>query len=130
MEAGRRNVAVRCAKSSSNELANAKVAGAANKNRDADMAEGAAAGSVPAAGTSGTASSTGPDYSAILGDIEIPEGVDPSFLAALPEDMRAEVLEEQRRLLRARAAPPNQPCAGCVPGVRARLPCRSWRCPC
>ena len=38
-----------------------------------------------------------PDFSAILGDLDIPEGVDPSFLAALPEDMRAEVIEEQRR---------------------------------
>ena len=36
-------------------------------------------------------------------------GVDPSFLAALPEDMREEVIEEQRRLLRARAAPPAPP---------------------
>ena len=36
-------------------------------------------------------------------------GVDPSFLAALPEDMRQEVIEEQRRLLRARAAPPAPP---------------------
>ena len=62
------------------------------------------------AGPSGaTASGTGPDFSEILGDIEIPEGVDPSFLAALPEDMRQEVLEEQRRLLRARQAPPPPP---------------------
>lgn len=28
---------------------------------------------------------------------EIPEGVDPSFLAALPEDMRAEVISEHLR---------------------------------
>ena len=53
-----------------------------------------------------------PDYSAILGDLEIPEGVDPSFLAALPEDMRQEVIEEQRRLVRARQQPPPQPAAG------------------
>lgn len=47
----------------------------------------------------GPSSSSGsrPDYSAILGDIEIPEGVDPSFLAALPEDMRQEVIAEQLR---------------------------------
>jgi len=64
-----------------------------------------------AAGTSGTSASTGPDYSAILGDLEIPEGVDPSFLAALPEDMRQEVIEEQRRLTRARQQPPAQPAA-------------------
>ena len=50
----------------------------------------------------------GPDYSSILGmDVtDLPEGVDPSFLAALPEDMRMEVIEEQRRLqtIRQRAA--------------------------
>lgn len=48
------------------------------------------------AGPSGSTSNR-PDYSAILGDIEIPEGVDPSFLAALPEDMRQEVIAEQLR---------------------------------
>lgn len=53
------------------------------------------------AGPSGS-STTRPDYSAILGDIEIPEGVDPSFLAALPEDMRQEVIAEQLRLQRVR----------------------------
>ena len=60
-------------------------------------------------GASAPAERSGPDFSEILGDIEIPEGVDPSFLAALPEDMRQEVLEEQRRLLRARQAPPPPP---------------------
>ena len=48
------------------------------------------------------------ELSAILGiDVnELPEGVDPSFLAALPEDMRQEVIDEQRRLqnIRQRAA--------------------------
>lgn len=42
------------------------------------------------------------DFSSILGDMEIPEGVDPSFLAALPEDMRQEVVAEQLRLQRIR----------------------------
>ena len=46
------------------------------------------------------------EFASILGDLEIPEGVDPSFLAALPEDMRREVIEEQRRLLRSRQPPP------------------------
>lgn len=32
--------------------------------------------------------------------MEIPEGVDPSFLEALPEDVRREVIAEQRRLIR------------------------------
>jgi E3 ubiquitin-protein ligase HUWE1 len=66
----------------------------------------------PVAGTSGTApiisGGIGEDFSAILGiDVnELPEGVDPSFLAALPEDMRQEVIDEQRRLqtIRQRAA--------------------------
>ncbi|XP_042241661.1 E3 ubiquitin-protein ligase HUWE1-like isoform X2 [Homarus americanus] len=49
-----------------------------------------------------SSSGTRPDYTAILGDIEIPEGVDPSFLAALPEDMRQEVIVEQLRLQRVR----------------------------
>ncbi|KAK7072125.1 E3 ubiquitin-protein ligase huwe1, partial [Halocaridina rubra] len=53
------------------------------------------------AGPSGSAANR-PDYTAILGDIEIPEGVDPSFLAALPEDMREEVIAEQLRLQRVR----------------------------
>ncbi|UXI19882.1 hypothetical protein NH340_JMT05825 [Sarcoptes scabiei] len=37
---------------------------------------------------------------AILGDQELPEGVDPSFLAALPENIRQEVIAEQFRLQR------------------------------
>jgi len=57
------------------------------------------------AGASAVPSIPEPDFSAILGDIEIPEGVDPSFLAALPEDMRQEVIEEQRRLARLRQQP-------------------------
>lgn len=47
------------------------------------------------------------EYSAILGDIEIPDGVDPSFLAALPDEMRSEVIAEQLRLQRARQRPPE-----------------------
>lgn len=31
---------------------------------------------------------------------DVPEGVDPSFLEALPEDVRREVITEQRRLMR------------------------------
>ena len=56
--------------------------------------------------------STVPDYSAILGNIEIPEGVDPSFLAILPEDMRQEVIEEQRQLTLTRQQLPPKPAAG------------------
>merc|ERR1719182_1167908 len=70
-------------------------------------------GEAPVAPTAAASSgpSRQPDFSAILGDLDIPEGVDPSFLAALPEDMRAEVIEEQRRLTRARQQPPAQPAA-------------------
>ena len=53
-----------------------------------------------------------PDFSAILVDLDIPDGVDPSFLASLPEDMRAEVIEEQRRLVRDREQAPAQPPPG------------------
>lgn len=43
------------------------------------------------------------DFTNILGaDVEIPEGVDPSFLAALPENIRQEVIAEQLRLQRLR----------------------------
>lgn len=38
----------------------------------------------------------------ILGDIEIPDGVDPSFLAALPDEMRAEVVSEHIRMQNSR----------------------------
>ncbi|KAG1657518.1 E3 ubiquitin-protein ligase HUWE1 [Nymphon striatum] len=44
----------------------------------------------------------------LLGDIEIPEGVDPSFLAALPDSIRQEVIAEQLRLQRLRQ-PPQEP---------------------
>ena len=91
------------------DVENVAVAAPAQPQPASEEPQEAVAGSVQGPGTSGT--STGPDYSAILGDIEIPEGVDPSFLAALPEDMRQEVIEEQRRLTRARQQPPPQPAA-------------------
>lgn len=49
--------------------------------------------------------------SRIFSDIEIPDGVDPAFLAALPEDMRAEVIRDHRRQQRAQRAaqPPSVP---------------------
>ncbi|VDK86830.1 unnamed protein product, partial [Litomosoides sigmodontis] len=37
------------------------------------------------------------DFREVLGDIEIPEGVDPAFLAALPEDIRTEVVRDYMR---------------------------------
>lgn len=39
-----------------------------------------------------------PSHNSILAD-GVPEGVDPSFLAALPEDMRAEVVSEHLRFV-------------------------------
>eukprot|EP00095_Tigriopus_kingsejongensis_P000124 snap_masked-scaffold450_size166944-processed-gene-0.5 protein:Tk00124 transcript:snap_masked-scaffold450_size166944-processed-gene-0.5-mRNA-1 annotation:"e3 ubiquitin-protein ligase huwe1-like isoform x5" len=66
------------------------------------------AGAIGSSASETGAPSTEQDYATILGmDIsELPEGVDPSFLAALPEDMRQEVIDEQRRLqsMRQRAA--------------------------
>lgn len=38
-----------------------------------------------------------PAIRAILGTLEVPEGVDPSFLAALPQEMRDEVIQEHVR---------------------------------
>ncbi|GFY42597.1 e3 ubiquitin-protein ligase HUWE1 [Trichonephila inaurata madagascariensis] len=49
-------------------------------------------------------SDTPSDFSNVLGaGIEIPEGVDPSFLAALPDNIRQEVIAEQLRLQRIRS---------------------------
>jgi len=42
-------------------------------------------------------SRTNDDFREILGDLEVPEGVDPSFLAALPEELRQEVISEHLR---------------------------------
>lgn len=70
-------------------------------------AEGAGLGE-GAVGTSAVDSATSApqehpsEYQSLLGNIEIPEGVDPSFLAALPEEMRQEVIAEQLRLQRLR----------------------------
>lgn len=38
-----------------------------------------------------------PAIRAILGELQVPEGVDPSFLAALPPEMRDEVIQEHLR---------------------------------
>lgn len=53
------------------------------------------------------------EFRAILGDIDIPDGVDPAFLAALPEDMRAEVIRDYQRQQRAERA--SRPVAGAQP---------------
>lgn len=43
-----------------------------------------------------------PAVRAILGDLQVPEGIDPSFLAALPQEMRDEVIQEHTRQQRIR----------------------------
>lgn len=43
------------------------------------------------------ASGEGTSASAQIDGVQIPEGIDPSFLAALPEEMRAEVIAEHLR---------------------------------
>ncbi|KAK0398441.1 hypothetical protein QR680_002591 [Steinernema hermaphroditum] len=48
-------------------------------------------------GPSGTAQQLDEQLREILGDLEIPDGVDPAFLAALPEDMRREVIRDHLR---------------------------------
>ncbi|XP_055882443.1 E3 ubiquitin-protein ligase HUWE1-like isoform X4 [Biomphalaria glabrata] len=52
--------------------------------------------------TGATTTSTSGLQSQGISDQEIPEGVDPSFLAALPEHIRQEVISEQLRLQRIR----------------------------
>lgn len=47
--------------------------------------------------TGGTVQEIDPAIRAILGDLEVPEGIDPSFLAALPPEMRDEVIQEHLR---------------------------------
>ncbi len=63
----------------------------------------------PAGEASGTDVVVEPSAIQSAGEPEFPDGVDPAFLAALPEDLRREVIEDQRRrqslqLSQARAA--------------------------
>ncbi|CAH1960708.1 unnamed protein product [Acanthoscelides obtectus] len=69
--------------------------GAAANDNGNPHDEGAAAG-LGDAGTPGAVTAAGPSSS--VNDDEIPEGVDPSFLEALPPEMRREVLEQHRIL--------------------------------
>ncbi|VDK70503.1 unnamed protein product, partial [Cylicostephanus goldi] len=73
---------------------------------DEPLADGASSSAAAPSGNS----TVPEEFRDILGDIEIPDGVDPAFLAALPEDMRAEVIRDHRRQQRAqRAAQPSLP---------------------
>ncbi|XP_017113044.1 E3 ubiquitin-protein ligase HUWE1 isoform X3 [Drosophila elegans] len=71
---------------------------------DAATASGGGGGGAgtAAAGTTATITDMSPEVRAALGDLEVPEGVDPSFLAALPSDMREEVIQEHLRMQRIR----------------------------
>lgn len=51
--------------------------------------------------------------------MEIPEGVDPSFLEALPEDVRREVIAEQRRLIRLQQRSQGATCSDGSAGLLA-----------
>ncbi|XP_017074382.1 E3 ubiquitin-protein ligase HUWE1 isoform X3 [Drosophila eugracilis] len=67
--------------------------------------EDSAAGGTTSGGASGTTATItdmSPEVRAALGDLEVPEGVDPSFLAALPSEMREEVIQEHLRMQRIR----------------------------
>lgn len=66
------------------------------------LGEHAGTSSASSAGQQHESQSRSNEYSAILGDIEVPEGVDPSFLAALPESMRQEVIQDHLRMQRLR----------------------------
>ncbi|XP_070138870.1 E3 ubiquitin-protein ligase HUWE1 isoform X1 [Drosophila bipectinata] len=71
----------------------------------ATAGEAAAAATGGASGGSAAASTIAdmsPEVRAALGDLEVPEGVDPSFLAALPSEMREEVIQEHLRMQRIR----------------------------
>ncbi|RCN38156.1 sodium pump decarboxylase, gamma subunit [Ancylostoma caninum] len=74
---------------------------------DEPLPDGAAGSAVPPESNNAIPE----EFRDILGDIEIPDGVDPAFLAALPEDMRAEVIRDHRRQQRAQRAaqPPSVP---------------------
>jgi len=73
----------------------------------ATVAAAAAEATGEAAGGGATTASAvvtdmSPEVRAALGDLEVPEGVDPSFLAALPSEMREEVIQEHLRMQRIR----------------------------
>lgn len=61
------------------------------------------------------ASTSGENASLTIDGISIPEGVDPSFLEALPESLRREVLSEQLGL-RPPPPPPSQSAGASVSG--------------
>ncbi|XP_017050710.2 LOW QUALITY PROTEIN: E3 ubiquitin-protein ligase HUWE1 [Drosophila ficusphila] len=74
---------------------------------EAAAAGGASASAATAPATTATTTTTtitdmSPEVRAALGDLEVPEGVDPSFLAALPSEMREEVIQEHLRMQRIR----------------------------
>ncbi|CAG5120620.1 unnamed protein product, partial [Candidula unifasciata] len=79
-------------------VTSAPVTSAATGN----ITEAASSRNVGAAEVSSTSSEVHPPHGVPSTDPELPEGVDPSFLAALPEHIRQEVISEQLRLQRIR----------------------------
>lgn len=69
---------------------------APTENQASSNEEGAAADIEDASGTT-PIQEIDPAIRAILGDLEVPEGIDASFLAALPSEMRDEVINEHLR---------------------------------
>ncbi|RUS89503.1 hypothetical protein EGW08_002736 [Elysia chlorotica] len=82
----------------------ASTATATGSTSSTPPAEGSrnSAATTTAAPDSGPGATASQEAMGTLGDTEIPEGVDPSFLAALPEHIRQEVILEQLRLQRIR----------------------------
>lgn len=65
---------------------------------DESVNAGASAGA--SASASANETGEGPSSSAQTDGNQVPDGIDPSFLAALPEEMRAEVIAEHLRIQR------------------------------
>ncbi|CDW52065.1 WWE and DUF4414 and HECT domain containing protei n [Trichuris trichiura] len=69
-----------------------------------DLVGGGGGGGEPVAvpqASTGLSRVTDPRLRAILGDVELPEGIDQNFLAELPENIREEVIADQLQILRA-----------------------------
>lgn len=62
-----------------------------------NAAENPPAAETEAAPVTGMITDMDPAIRAILGELQVPEGVDPTFLAALPAEMRDEVIQEHMR---------------------------------
>jgi hypothetical protein len=82
--------------SGSNDQADDET-GAAASTQSLENAENVDEEEDEAAGPTIMVQNIDPAIRAVLGDMEVPEGVDPSFLAALPPELRDEVVQEHIR---------------------------------